>query len=236
MITNWPDTLTNSFDDLQIEDVLTLDFPDPTESVTETGNTRLQSEIDNEIMKGILNTDKIASLLLQCDQVVLDNYAAVAKILNRIGYSKDSPQMKLQKAVNSSIQEMFLEKVFFESGLSFSRKSTGIFNGVRDKGVDFEISNIFPNAPLKVEAKMYGSISSMEAVCKNRSKDFHDADLVCCYILTGFTRWCWLYKDSSGLYRRLGRLPKFITSPMPELSTCECIAGSAEEPWIIQVY
>jgi hypothetical protein len=228
----WQGDLENSFDELQAEDFyLDLDFPDATVA-SDNQNTVLADSINSGIAKGLIDTDAIARLLSQQNSVVLEDSQAVAKILDRIGYSGDPPRLKLQKAVNASIQEVFLENFFSELGLAFERTSSGVFDGKADRGTDFRISD----TGLELEAKMYKSIDSMEAVCKNSASDFHNADLVCCYILTGSTRWCWLYRDASGVYKRLGRLPKFITKPMPKLATCRCVAGSSNEPWELRVY
>lgn len=233
MTSAWQGDLENSFDELQAEDFyLDLDFPDVT-AASDNQNTILADSINLGIAKGLIDTDAIARLLSQQKSVVLEDSQAVAKILDRMGYSEDPPRIRLQKAVNASIQEVFLENFFSTLGLTFKRKSSGVFNGKADMGTDFHIFD--PN--IKLEAKMYIAIDSMEAVCKKKNaSDFHNADLVCCYILTGSTHWCWLYKDASGVYKRLSRLPKFITKPMPELTTCRCVAGSPNEPWELRVY
>ena len=230
----WQGDLTNSFDEVQVDQLcLDLSFPEPAEI---TLIDDLEYDINTAINHGYIDADAIASLLLKQRSVILRNPGVVARILERIGYSADSLRMRLQKAVNASIQEMFLEKFFTELNLDFKRNSTGIYDGNADVGTDFSVYNIYPDKPLNIEAKMYLSTSSMETVAKNSIKTFHNADLVCCYILTDSAHWCWLYKDKANIYRPLNRMPKFITKPMQELTTCKCIAGSAKNPWELKLF
>ena len=85
---------------------------------------------------------------------------------------------------------------------------------------------------------MYGSVSSMKSYCENNPETFHNANLVCCYILSDYTNhWHWLVRDKNGNYIELNRLPKFLAAEeLPSLTTCVCDAGSSTEPWRVKIY
>ena len=194
------------------------------------------------IVNSAIDADALAKMVQNLSNVIISDKQKckiISQILSKIGYYKDSPQMKLQKIVNASILELFLDSLFKKLGLRATRLSKGLYNGTKESGTDFVIADIFPDRRLlKLEAKIYGSVSSMKNYCKNNPETFHEAHLACCYILSdSANHWHWLRRDKNGNYVELGRLPKFITTEkLPSLTTSVCDAGSSTEPWKIRLY
>ena len=65
---------------------------------------------------------------------------------------------------------------------------------------------------------------------------FHDADVVCCYILLdNKNHWHWLYKQPNGEYLEKSEVPSYLQNKLAaSLPMCKCTAGSASQPWELQ--
>ena len=94
---------------------------------------------------------------------------------------KDPPK-RLQIILNGNILEIYLKTA---EALQLTRNSDSkwLFNGTYEVGADFTSDNGYG-----VEAKVYYSEDSMTAKIEEANKGnryiFHDADFVCCYLIT----------------------------------------------------
>ena len=193
------------------------------------------SQYSKYIVGSAINADAIAEALAVDKYVILTDYRRVANILKKIGYKNDSLQIRLQKSVNASILERFFDSFFKTIGVAATRLSKGLYDGTKEKGTDFIVT--LGDKRIKFETKIYKSVENMMLFAKNSKKAFHNADLVCCYILTDYqNHWHWLYKNNSGTYVKCN-IPKFLAgSELPNLIFCYCTAGSMAEPWELQIY
>ncbi len=150
---------------------------------------------------------------------------------------KDPPK-RLQIILNGTILEIFLMEA---EVLHLTRNSDSkwLFNGTYETGTDFT-----EQSGLKVEAKVYYSEESMTAKIEEANKGnryiFHNADFVCCYLIT--TRrfienypyhYQWL-KRVNGKYEVYNdsKLDNLMRQEFPEkLPLCRCSENSSTGEW-----
>ena len=168
-----------------------------------------------------IDADIIATELKTNRTLYLQKSKQLERVIHKIGYKGDSDQMRVQKIVNASILELFLLKYLSDlfGKTNFTRKSGGFYNGHTENGVDFNFN--YKETSTDLEAKVYGSLSSMQDFQTNNSWTFHKADLVCCYVLATQNHWQWLYRAADGAYYNLNRNPSFILENLPKLEMCE---------------
>ena len=128
----------------------------------------------------------------------------IQKIINEsIQYQDEAvkdPPKRLQIILNGNILEIFL-KTAEAFQLTRNSDSKWLFNGTYEVGTDFINEN-----GQGVEAKVYYSEDSMTAKIEEANNGnryiFHDADFVCCYLITTKR----LFKESPYHYQWLQRI------------------------------
>lgn len=176
---------------------------------------------DQVIHNGGIDTDLLLKILTE-RLVVRVSKAAADQILQKIGYEKDSLQLRFQKIINSTAQEIALYSglVAQPTLIGVDKLSRGFFNGVPESGTDFMIET--EKKLLSLDAKVFYNEESMLRAAVAADNKFHGADLICSYLLIGNPKWRWLYKQKDGSYHDLGRSPTFITRPLPFFMTYSC--------------
>jgi hypothetical protein len=165
----------------------------------------------------------------------------VQKIINdSISYQdesvKDSPK-RLQIILNGNILEIFLEA----AGLQLTRNSDSkwLFNGTYETGADFT-----GQSGLGVEAKVYYSEESMTAKIEEANNGnryiFHNADFVCCYLITTkrvidnhpyHYQWLKRVNDKYEVYND-AKLDSLMRQKFPEkLPLCRCTENLSTGEW-----
>lgn len=164
----------------------------------------------------------------------------IQKIINEsIQYQNESvkdPPKRLQIILNGNILEIYLKtaEVF---QLTRNSDSKWLFNGTYEVGTDFTDEKGYG-----VEAKVYYSEESMTAKIEEANKGnryiFHDADFVCCYLITTKRmidghpfHYQWL-KRINGLYQVYNdqEFDDKIRKALPEkLPLCRCAENSLGE-------
>lgn len=149
---------------------------------------------------------------------------------------KDLPK-RLQIILNGNILEIFLEA----AGLQLTRNSDSkwLFNGTYETGADF-----IGQSGRGVEAKVYYSEESMTAKIEEANNGnryiFHNADFVCCYLITTKRfidnrpyHYQWL-KRVNGKYEvyNYSKLDNLMRQKFPEkLPLCRCIESPITGEW-----
>lgn len=190
---------------------------------------------DQVVVNNGIDADQIATMCQAATNktVSIKKSKQVISILKNIGYAGDSYAMRLQKIVNASILELYLLTALtprFNKG-EFKRKSGGFYNGKKESGVDFHC--ILDKKLCKLEAKVYGSLGSMDNFKDHKTETFHEADLVCCYVLTSSPHWQWLYRTINDTYVNLGRNPNFIAENTLSSKLNMCRVTESEETFEI---
>ena len=152
--------------------------------------------------------------------------------------SVDDPAKRFQLIINGNILEIFLVQAD-AFNLTRNSDSKWLFNGTYETGADFT-----GPSGRTVEAKVYYSEESMaakiEAANKGNKYIFHEADFVCCYLITT-TRFIdnkpyhyqWL-KRINGKYELYNdvSLDNLTVKSLPEkLPLCRCIENSVTGNW-----
>ncbi len=143
---------------------------------------------------------------------------------------------RFQIIINGNILEIFLRdaEVF---KLTRNSDSKWLFNGTYEVGPDFTSEKGYG-----IEAKVYYSEESMNAKIEEANKGnryiFHDADFVCCYLITTnrvmenrYFHYQWL-KRVNGIYQIYNdsKLDSMTKNTLPEkLPLCRCTENSAGE-------
>ena len=162
------------------------------------------------------------------------------KIINEsIQYQdvKDPPK-RFQIILNGTILEIFLMEA---EVLQLTRNSDSkwLFNGTYETGTDFTRQD-----GLRVEAKVYYSEESMTAKIAEANKGnryiFHNADLVCCYLITTrrfidnhpyHYQWLKRVNDKYEVYND-SKLDSLMRQEFPEkLPLCRCIENPTTGEW-----
>ena len=144
------------------------------------------------------------------------------------------PAKRFQIIINGNILEIYLK----HSAFDFIRTSSSkwLINGSYDVGTDFVDSS-----GTKIEAKVYYSDASMRskmlAANDGNRYIFHDADYVCCYLISeGVYQWL---KRVDGIYveHNDALFTNLTTKFLPEqLPLCRCITNDAGEWELISFY
>lgn len=110
----------------------------------------------------------------------------IQKIINdSIQYQDEAvkdPPKRLQIILNGNILEIYLKAA---EGFQLTKNSDSkwLFNGTYEVGADFTSEKGY-----SIEAKVYYSVDSMNAKIEEANNGnryiFHDADFVCCYLIT----------------------------------------------------
>jgi hypothetical protein len=149
-----------------------------------------------------------------------------------------NPPMRFQIILNGTILEIFLTKA---EVLHLIRNSDSkwLFNGTYETGTDFT-----GQSGRKIEAKVYRSEESMAAKIEEANNGnryiFHDADFVCCFLITTKRfinnhpyHYQWL-KRVNGKYEVYNdaKLDSLMRQEFPEkLPLCRCTENSSTGEW-----
>lgn len=176
------------------------------------------------------------------EQVLDAVRAVVQQVINKsIQYKDESikdPAKRFQIIINGNILEIYL-KAAKQFALKRNSDSKWLFNGTYEVGTDFT-----SETGQDIEAKVYYSAESMNAKIKEANNGnryiFHNADLVCCYLIT--TKRClngqpyhyqWL-KCINNIYELFNdqNLDEWTAYLLPEkLPLCRCTENETTGEW-----
>ena len=188
-----------------------------TDKLIEDYNIIQNNGINLDILLDLWVSTKYKSIVFQSP----DESNKLAAILHKIGYEKDSLQIRLQKAINHRIVERFIDNNYTQyfNWTGCNLKSKGFFDGNKEPGTDFNIK--LDGQQISLEVKVYKNKDSLQQAIKDDVASFHDAAIVCCYILEEESHWYWLTEMRPSIY--IEYIPDFIKEPLPKnLQMCEC--------------
>lgn len=176
------------------------------------------------------------------EQILEAVRAVVQQVINKSIQYKDEPvkdpAKRFQIIINGNILEIYL-KAAEEFKLKRNSDSKWLFNGTYEVGTDFT-----SEAGQDIEAKVYYSEESMNSKIKEANDGnryiFHDADLVCCYLITTARyfnnrpyHYQWL-KRVNNIYELYNdqNLDEWTAYLLPEkLPLCRCTENAITGEW-----